>query len=59
MLDFINWFFTFFAAFIDCLGRFVITGSVTFGMLVVSAMLFLLIGRFLVGYWRRRSMEDE
>ncbi len=59
MLDFLNWFFTFFGSFIDCLSRFLITGSVSLGMLVVSAMLFLVIGRFLIGYWKRRSMEDE
>lgn len=59
MLEFLNWFFTFFASFIDCISRFIITGSVSLGMLAVSAMLFLVVGRFLIGYWKRKSMEDE
>lgn len=59
MLEFLNWFFTFFASFIDCLSRFMITGTVSLGLLIVSGMIFLVVGRFLVGYWKRRSMEDE
>lgn len=58
MLDFLNWFFSFFLSFIDCLSRFTITGTVSLGILIVSAMLFLIVGRFLIGYWRRKSIDD-
>lgn len=56
MLEFINWFFSFFANFVDMLSRLVIVDTVTLGMLMVSAMIMVVVGRFLVGAWKNKTV---
>lgn len=56
MLDFVNWFFSFMASFVDFLTRCQVVGDVSLGMLLCSAALFLIVGRFLVGYWKDKSI---
>lgn len=59
MLDFVNWFFTFFGSFVSMLSRLVVSEGVSIGLLFVSVMVFLMVGRFLVGYWKNKSIGSD
>lgn len=49
MLEFLNWFFAFFINFVDCLSRFPVQGELSLSQLIVSGMIFLVVGRYLIG----------
>lgn len=56
MLDFVNWFFAFFANFVDLIVNLPVLADVSLGVLIISVAIFLIVGRFLIGYWKERSL---
>lgn len=63
MLDFVNWFFSFFGNFVNMLVQLPIVNGATLGVLICSACIFLVVGRFLIGYWKNKTVgggsDDE
>ena len=55
MLDFVNWFFSFFGNFVNLIINLPVLADVSLGVLIVSVAIFLIVGRFLVGYWKDKS----
>lgn len=56
MLEFVNWFFSFFANFVDLLISLPVLADVPLGVLICSVCIFLIVGRFLLGYWKDKSL---
>lgn len=56
MLDFVNWFFSFFGNFVNLIISLPVLADVSLGVLIVSVAIFLIVGRFLVGYWKDKSV---
>lgn len=56
MLDFVNWFFSFFGNFVDLIVNLPVLADVSLGVFIVSVAIFLIVGRFLIGYWKDKSL---
>lgn len=55
MLSFFNWFFDFFRDFVAELFAIPLDSGFTIGVYIASVLIVLMVGRFLVGYWRDKT----